>query len=280
MHISLIIAIALTAWTIRWIWTPSDQAWDDRWADTLKAFLLPPLLLLSIAIAIIFMGSQGHMLGLSVGQVGYSLAWIVLGYMGLTLVISAILGIRSLYQIQRYPQIPIPDGLQGRLLDTSLLFAGQVGFWNPELVISQGLINTLSPEQLTAVITHEQAHYRYRDTFWFFWLGWVKQMTSWLPNTNTLWQELLLLREMRADAWAAQTVDPLDLAEALLLTVQSPFLDVDSPGLAVGVNSSSRLEIRVNALIDLSTNPHTPPRIQWNWLLVVVLPLATVLLHS
>ena len=55
--------------------------------------------------------------------------------------------------------------------------------------------------------------------FGFFWWGWLRRLTEWLPHSKELWQELLLLRELRADQWAAQQVDPLVLAESLLLMV-------------------------------------------------------------
>jgi len=74
-------------------------------------------------------------------------------------------------------------------------------------------LDTLDNAHLDAVIAHEQAHF-YWDTFWFFWLGWVLHCHC--CNTESLWQELLILREVRADHWAAQQVDPLLLAESLL----------------------------------------------------------------
>jgi Zn-dependent protease with chaperone function len=51
-------------------------------------------------------------------------------------------------------------------------------------------------------LAHEQAHAHYRDTFWFFWLN---VLTSWLPHTEALWQEILFLREIRADEKAKES---------------------------------------------------------------------------
>jgi Zn-dependent protease with chaperone function len=219
------------------------------------------------------------MLGLPVGQVGYSLAIGFLGLAGGLLLKSWVQGWRSVRQLQSYPPVE-RDGIVGRLLDSPGLFAAQVGFWNPELVISQGLMDTLSAEQLTAVLTHEQAHLYHRDTFWFFWLGWFRQMTAWLPRTDTLWQELLLLRELRADRWASQYVDPLLLAESLLLVVQHPIASVDycaAFGQAVTID---RLEARIDALLD--QNPPSQPRqsLAWIGLLLGLTPLLTMLFHA
>jgi Zn-dependent protease with chaperone function len=96
-------------------------------------------------------------------------------------------------------------GEHSRVLDNPIPFSALIGFWQPELIVSQGLLNTLDQDHLEAVFKHEQGHYYYRDTFWFFWLGWVRSISAWLPNTEALWQELLLLREMRADRWAGST---------------------------------------------------------------------------
>lgn len=115
-----------------------------------------------------------------------------------------------------------------RSLHTPALFAAQIGFWRPHLVLSQGLFDTLTLTQLEAVITHELAHVHYCDTFWFFWLGCVRRVTGWLPYTETIWQELLLLRELRADSWAAQRVEPepLVLVESLLEVVKAPLTNL------------------------------------------------------
>jgi Zn-dependent protease with chaperone function len=227
------------------------------------------------------MGTQGQMMGLSVGWIGYLLALGVLGVAGVLLLRLGWQGWRSQQQIQTYPQFQT-ENAAGRLLDTALPFAAQIGFWRSELVVSQGLLTTLTSEQLTAVLTHEQAHAHYRDTFWFFWLGWLRQLTGWLPNTEALWQELLLLRELRADSWAAQTVDPLLIAESLLLVVQAPLSTSENYSAAFGEHlSMTRLEERIEALLTEPELSCDRDRWQpWSWLLLTGMPLLTVLLHS
>ena len=86
------------------------------------------------------------------------------------------------------------------------------------------MLDALDRPHLDAVLAHEQAHVYYRDTFWFFWLGWIRSFTIWLPNTEAVWQELLLLRELRADRQATEQVDFLLLAESLLIVAQNPLL--------------------------------------------------------
>lgn len=284
MHLTLIlVALAVAVW-VRLGWANVEAnvgagaaaPWRARWQQTLGRFLFPPLLFGVTAIAVLSMGTQGQMMGLSVGWWGYLLAAAFLTTALLQLGWLAWQGWRSLHQLRTYPTLSQNDAT-ARLLDTPSLFAAQIGFWQPQLVVSRGLLAKLTADQLRAVLTHEQAHLHYRDTFWFFWLGWLRHLTAWLPHTEALWQELLLLRELRADQWAAQRVDPLLVAESLLLVVQSSLTE---PDFACSVASANfhldRLEERIDALLD--PEPPQPTAQTW-WLLLAFLPLLTLLLH-
>jgi len=279
MHLSLILFMLLLAVVLRSLWQLPSTTWENRWQRTLTAFLLPPLLLLTASLAVIQMGTQGNMLGLSAGRLGY---WIALGFLmngAILLGISAMQGWRSLRSIKTCPQ-QCQHNYAVRILPTSGLFAAQMGFWQSELVVSQGLLQTLEAKQLQAVFTHEQAHAVYRDTFWFFWLGWVRRCTDWLPKTETLWQELLLLRELRADQWAAQRVDPLLLAETLLLVVQAPHASQVAQSAAFGDNSLCRLELRISHLLESSDKKDTVGSgFPWHWLPLGLMPLLTLPFH-
>jgi Zn-dependent protease with chaperone function len=287
MHITLILLAIGIACTLRLFHShfstsrsPLPTPYSLLPPSPLLAFLLPPLLLLTTSIAVLCMGTEGHMLGLPVGWFGYLLAIGFWGFASGLLVKSLVQGWRSVHQLQSYPQVEV-EGVEGRLLESPSLFAAQVGFWQPELVMSQGLLDTLSPEQLAAVLSHEQAHFYHRDTFWFFWLGWLRQMTAWLPRTNALWQELLLLRELRADRWAAQQVDPLLLAESLLLVVQHPVADSHQHCAAFGTATSiDRLEERIDALLDESHPPESNQSLAWIGLLLGFAPLLTMFFHT
>lgn len=287
MHLSLFLLAIGVACGIRVVWAlfvPSSAAMATRTRlqQTLLTFLFPPLLLLTTAIAVLYMGTQGQMLGLPVGWIGYSLALGFLGYAGGSLLWATGQAWRSLQQLPVHPQC-ILNGLTGRVLAHPTPFAAQVGFWRSQLLVSQGLLDTLSSEQLEAVLAHEQAHAHYRDTFWFFWWGWLRQVTGWLPQTEALWQKLLLLRELRADRWAAQRVDPLLLAEALLVVVQVPSADSlvgTEVCAAFGADPAlNRLEERIEALLDDAPLPDQSPRSVWLGLLLTLAPFLTVLFH-
>jgi Zn-dependent protease with chaperone function len=291
MHLSLIVLAIAIACGVR-LWARSGLDQSRRWQHTLGLFLLPPLLLLITAIAVLRMGKQGQMLGLPVGEIGYTCALCFLGIAGILLLWRSVLGWRSLRQISHYPMVAVEqtgahlaESTQAHLLEIDLPFAAQVGFWQPRLVISQGLLSQLSPAQIAAVLVHEQAHLYYRDTFWFFWLGWLRQLTIWLPNTEYLWQELLLLRELRADRWAAQRVDSLSVAEALLCLSRAPLANLENLNwqnscAAVSADAAiTRLEERIEALLSKTEPSFELATLSWTWLLLALLPLLTIVLH-
>lgn len=281
MHLFMILSALTLAWAVRVSWSNTQGSWNQRWQRSLCFFVLPPLLLIITCLAVLCMGTQGTMMGVQVGRFSYLLTLVLL-------VVAIVLGFKLAWEgsrsIQQTRTYPLQDlgGKSGRVLETPTLFSALVGFWQPELVISQGMLDTLTTEQLAAVIAHEQAHYYYRDTFWFFFLGWVRTCTAWLPNTEALWQELLLLRELRADRWAAQQVDPLVLAESLLLVVSSSVMPMTSFCAAFSaVAQSDRLTERIDALLAEAASPSQPQaKWSWLWLLLAFLPLVAVPLHT
>ena len=281
MHLLMIVTALTVSWVIRGSWINSFGNWEARWQRTLFFFLFPPLFILMTAIALLCMGPQGKMGGVYTGWFSYVLALTFLGYFSFSCVKLAISGWRSLQSARHCPLINL-EGKKVRLLDTEALFAGQIGFWQPELVVSEGLLQTLSPSHVESVLAHEQGHFQYRDTFWFFWLGWVRSCTAWLPNTEALWHELLVLRELRADSYAASQVDPLLLAESLLLVVSngSALSQSEICCAALGADAGDRLEQRIEALLT-PPNYNQDTRLQfWHGFILALLPLVTVIFHT
>lgn len=289
MHLLLMALALMGGWLLRWQSAPLRGSGSLRWQFALSRLILPPLLLLTTSVAVLWMGMDGAMLGFSAGWIGCHLAKAILGFALLTLLIRIGQGWRLVHQVQQYPCEPVAQTI-GYFLNTEIPFAAQVGFWRSKLVISRGLLNQLNDEQLEAVLIHEEAHAHYRDTFWFFWLGWLGHLTFWLPQTETLWQELLLLRELRADAWAAKKVDAIVVAESLLKIVQSSPLQNSSiqtsqialTAIEASFNSDltlNRLEERIDALLEPSESIEEQGR-SWLWLGLGVLPLLTLPLHG
>ncbi len=277
----------------------SIYSWQLRWHRTLTAFVVPPLLLVATAVAVVAMGiSTAHPWE---GKLSYALA---VGFLtgAIALWAQLVWSVRNtLYEIRRYPQKPIKiysDGsggvesapVTGRILDAPAVFSAQVGLWSAELVVSQGLLEYLDDDHLAAVLAHESGHAYYRDTFWFFWLGGLRRSTRWLPHTEALWQDLLLLREIRADSWAVRRVDPLVLAESLMSVITAPLMADEA--VCAGFSCAaprSRLAQRVDALLegdllpvsDRGTADKGAGRINWQWVAIALSlsPLITIPFH-
>lgn len=280
MHFTLLLVSVAIAISFRWAWRASAADWSTRWQMALGAFLFSPLLLITSAIAILWMGPRGQMVRLWEGWGSYGIA---IGFLSVGLILLVQLAMqagRSLKNIHQLPQETILS-TPARLLKHSMPYIAQIGFWNSELVISEGLLDTLDEAHLQVALTHEEAHRYYRDTFWFFWLGGLRRLTAWLPNTEALWQELILLRELRADRWAAQQTDGLLLAEALLSIVSAS--QVESEPWMAALNDSmpqTRLNERIDALLDESKSLPKTGYAVWIWLSIALLPLFIVPFHS
>ncbi len=279
MHSALILIVLVIAWVIRIIPRKKADNWQKNGQYCLFIFAFPPLLLIMTALAVICMGYQGKMLGFPASWFSYLLAlsFVIFGIIvTLKLTYQAWLSLRK---VHNFPQ-QLVAGKVARILDISFPYTAQIGFWQPELVISNGLIKLLAPQHLEAVLAHEEAHNNYRDTFYFFWLGCIKSLTFWLPNTDILWEELLLLRELRADHKAAQKVDSLLLAESLLIVTQASINSApnfnDSFSCAF---SNHRLTERIDALLTPSEYSSEINVSYWCWILLTLLPWLTLPFH-
>ncbi len=311
IHSVMLLGSLCLAWGLRYGWqnhqnqshqNSGSSSWQRRWHKALVCFVLPPLLVVMTAIAVLCMGADGQMIGLQAGRLSYAIALIFLIYSILRAVQLVWNGWQSLQKLQSLV-VKEPDCLwRGctapqtigflsidhpvQLLNIPMLFAAQIGFWRSQLFVSQGLLDTLDAPHLEAVLLHERAHAHYRDTFWFFWLSCLRQIMPWLPNTEALWEELLLLRELRADRWAANYADGLLIAESLLAMVSSNMTisninENETFAAAFGsTNPSDRLEERINFLL---AEPEPLPQFSWwalLWIGFALLPLAVLPLHS
>ena len=281
MHLVMIIVAIALAWCVRLTNIEPTETWTERWQRSLFVFLFPPLLLLTTTLAVICMGFQGKMLGIQATWVSYAIA---LGFVAIAGVLLLKLGYQGYLagkQVRTYSQ-QLVAGKTARILKTNFPYSAAIGFWQPELVISEGLLNSLDTAHLEAVLAHEEAHYYYRDTFCFFWLGWLRSTTSWLPNTEALWQELLLLREVRADRRAAQQVDGLLLAESLLMVAKAPLMRSPPEPFAATFSCAvprNRLAERIDALLAEPESSSSSTWYFWSGMLLVLLPLVTVVFH-
>ncbi|PSB33359.1 M56 family metallopeptidase [Chlorogloea sp. CCALA 695] len=282
MHLIMI----LTALGVAGLWRYkypfySQGSWNQRWHQVLSLFALPPLLLTMTGVAVLYMGADEEpMLWQWQGRFSYLIVSGMLGFAAISLLKLAYQSWQTQQIVRTCPQITLL-GKRSRVVANPLPFSALVGFWQPELIVTEGLLTTLDNEHLEAVLHHEQGHYYYRDTFWFFWLGWARSYTAWLPHTEQLWQELLLLREIRADFWAAQQVDPLLLAESLLQVVSTVSVPPDSCCAAFSCAAvRDRTSIRIDALLAPESVASATNLWFWSWLVLAFLPLVAVPFHT
>ncbi len=129
----------------------------------------------------------------------------------------------------------------------ALLEPGVVGFLRPTLLLPQGILQTLTPTQLEAVLAHELAHIRRRDNltaalhmlvealFWFYPLIW------WIGA------RLVQEREHACDeAVLSLGTRPGDYAEAILNVCK---LYVESPLTCVSGVTGPNLNKRIRAIL-------------------------------
>ncbi|MEO1004721.1 MAG: M56 family metallopeptidase [Cyanobacteria bacterium J06638_38] len=279
MHLLVMLMMALLAAITRCQPKSSSPEWSKRWERTLFLFLFPSLLLFTTASTILYMGCHGEMLGVRAGSLGCIISGILIILSLISLLRLIYLGNRSIRQLANYRQQTV-GSTTAKVLDTNLPYSAQIGFWHSRLIISTGLLDVLDDEHLAAVIAHEQAHLFYRDTFWFFWFGWIRSFSFWLPNTEVLWQELLLLRELRADSKAAESVDFLLLAESLLTVAKAPL--ENTYAWCVSLNDSQigdRLNERIDCLLREDESISSDRWYSWSWLSLLLLPLLAIPLH-
>lgn len=280
MHLVMILLSLAIAWLLRIENIEPQRTWGERWHQALFYFLFPPLLLLTTAISVIAMGFRGEMLGMKASWLSYLISVAFISNAIFLLIKLAYQGYQSIKKVHTYKSQVVIDRT-ARILETDFPYSAQIGFWHSQLVVSQGLLKSLDSEHLKAVLTHEQAHVYYKDTFWFFWLGWLRHLTPWLPNTETLWQELILLRELRADRKAAEQIDSLVLAESLLQVAQDTLQEtaILSANFSCTV-PKTRLEERIDFLLEETNLIPSYSWQNWSWTILSFVPLITIPFHG
>jgi Zn-dependent protease with chaperone function len=282
MHLLMLLIAILIACLTRVAVSNRSGNRQHQWQRSLFSFLFPPLLILMTALAVICMGSNGKMLGFEGSWFGYVFA-LGLWFWALSFLVKLIVrGKTACLELEKLSEAIVCDRV-ARIVDTDFPYSAQIGFWQPQLVVSTGLLKTLDSEHIEAVLAHEDIHKNEHHTFWFFLLGWLRSLTAWLPHTEALWQELLFWRELRADRRAAEKVDPLVLAEALMTVAQTTVQNTPIIETSLTCSfASQRLSERIEALLSEADPPsqiHSSEWLIWFWILLVFIPWVTVPFH-
>lgn len=124
------------------------------------------------------------------------------------------------------------------------------GVRRPDIFLSVGMLEALTPEELESLVAHELAHERHLDNL----LAWLDAILlrafAFLPPLHRAWRESLAEREEAADVIAATaTGQPRVLAEALVKVAAWSRHQPNGPGQANFNDDLELLERRVERLL-------------------------------
>jgi Zn-dependent protease with chaperone function len=130
----------------------------------------------------------------------------------------------------------LPQGQQRlRVFEAPYPVACTIGLRHPCILLSTGMIETLSATEMGAVIGHEWGHKMHRDPLRVALLRWCRDALWFLPIVGAFAQESTRVMEDAADDVAvALTNQPLELAAALVKTAKAQLLPRRSPTPALG----------------------------------------------
>lgn len=149
-------------------------------------------------------------------------------------------------------------GIDGRLvvLATAAPFALTYGVLSPRVLVTTGLVETLSDAELGAVLAHEREHLRNRDPLKILLARAILARHFYLPALAGLRDRFASARELSADRAALKTHGITSLAGALFKVTEAPAWAAASPSAAM--STDALLEARISQL-ETGTEP-PPPR--------------------
>jgi Zn-dependent protease with chaperone function len=127
--------------------------------------------------------------------------------------------------------------------------ASLAGLWRPRLLLADGVLGALGPDELDAVVAHELAHLRARDNLKRLLLRTSLDPLALTPPGRRLRGEFLGAAEAAADARACEEVAPTALARAILKVSRLVPAERLAPDLA-SFHLEGSLAARVHALVD------------------------------
>lgn len=137
-----------------------------------------------------------------------------------------------------------------RLLPSDAGQAFTLGIWRPRIFLTAGLIDSLSEEELRAVLLHEAAHLKARDPFRLAVVRFLTDALWFIPLARTLRETFLRMAELEADQTALTAGgEAVELASAIVKTAQAKVGPV--PAVSPALDSPSFLEERVERLLGL-----------------------------
>ncbi len=125
-------------------------------------------------------------------------------------------------------------------------YAFTYGIWRPRIVVSTGLVETVTSEELVAVLHHEDSHVRNRDPLKVLALRTWAAAFFLLPVVGSLFDRILDRQELKADRAAVRACGVSPVAGALLKAVGQPAAGHGTALAALG--GPALLEARITQL--------------------------------
>ncbi len=150
-----------------------------------------------------------------------------------------------------------------RTLATARAVACTVGLWRHHIVLSTGLLATLSAAEIQAVVSHEWGHVRRRDPLRLLLLRWCSQTLWFLPIVRAMARDSARAMEEAADDLAVGlTGQPLELAAVLVKMAQAQVAPARS---AIAAHAEDCVVTeRVERLLAVASPRPRPPQ-AWAW---------------
>lgn len=143
------------------------------------------------------------------------------------------------------------SGYPVRLLPTSALYCFTAGFIKPEVYLSEGMLQHLTTQHISAILAHEAGHVRKRDGLWSLVLQLIYniQFVPWSKSRLETWK---LAAEFDCDALAAETVSARHVVADALLTMAELSSGNRLPFGTAFHAKKSDVEVRIFALLNLT----------------------------
>jgi Zn-dependent protease with chaperone function len=174
-------------------------------------------------------------------------------------------------------------GLEGRVdvVDSAARFAFCYGFRRPRILLSTGLLATLSDGEIESLLLHEREHARQRDPLKVAVGRLLVAMMFFMPLASSLYHRYLVEKELAADQAAiAVQGQSRNLARALLTLIETT-----APRPSAGASAAEALEARIAALAGEPPTPRTrlrPSRLVGSLVIaaLALLPVVSPLAHA
>lgn len=138
------------------------------------------------------------------------------------------------------------------IIDNDQSIAFTMGFRNPTIVLSSGLLEMLDDRELEAVVHHETFHQKNFDSLKVFVLRLISHAMWYIPITKWAYQNYSIMSELSADEYAIERMgSELGLGSALLKLIKNCFVEKSAPVLTYfAEQSNGSVNYRLKQLVD------------------------------